>query len=242
MSQPVNWNGTAYSLPTTGETGWGTTVTNFLADVGTNAVTQATSQTLTNKTVQLTPGSAGSAALSFVGDTGTGIGYRTTSTLSLYTAGTEQIRIDQYGNITTYGTPSFSAGAISLGNVYLNGSAALSVGGTLSVTGTSTLGAVNTTGDVSITGNLSVTGGSVKSPTGSVNLPGGIKMQWGTVVTNGATGVTPITYNFSAAPYTLTASGSLLSDYAFSSVTSTGANMITAMSSFTAWWLAVGPQ
>ncbi len=38
MSTAVTYNGTTYTVPAPGETGWGTQVTNFLVDVGNTAL------------------------------------------------------------------------------------------------------------------------------------------------------------------------------------------------------------
>ena len=51
MSQSVPFNGTTYTIPQSGETGWGDQVTNWVADVSNNTATLTTSQSLTNKTL-----------------------------------------------------------------------------------------------------------------------------------------------------------------------------------------------
>lgn len=46
MSILVTFNGTGYLIPTSGETGWGNVVTNFLSDVGNNALTVVGAQSI----------------------------------------------------------------------------------------------------------------------------------------------------------------------------------------------------
>jgi hypothetical protein len=49
MSVSVTFNGTTYVLPTTGETDWGTVLSNYLTDIANNSVTKNGVQTLSNK-------------------------------------------------------------------------------------------------------------------------------------------------------------------------------------------------
>jgi hypothetical protein len=51
MATTVTFNGTLYSLPTTGETDWAALVSALLSSLATNAATKTTAQTLTNKTL-----------------------------------------------------------------------------------------------------------------------------------------------------------------------------------------------
>ncbi|WP_290812547.1 hypothetical protein [Ferrovibrio sp.] len=53
MATPKTFNGVVYQIPTTGETGWGDEVADFLVSVADNAATLNSAQTLQNKTLAL---------------------------------------------------------------------------------------------------------------------------------------------------------------------------------------------
>jgi hypothetical protein len=108
MSVLVPFNGSQYIIPTSGETGWATPVTNLLSDLGNNAVSLTQSQALSNKTIQFSAGSAGSPAISFVGDTDTGIFHPAVNQVAIATNGTQQLLVDGSGNVTLTNTLSTS--------------------------------------------------------------------------------------------------------------------------------------
>ena len=51
MGYNITYNGTGYTIPASGETGWGVQTSNYLVDLGNSAVNLNTIQTLTNKTL-----------------------------------------------------------------------------------------------------------------------------------------------------------------------------------------------
>lgn len=100
MSVSVVFNGSTYLIPTTGETDWSSTVTAFLADVGGNAMTLTSTQTVTNKVLQLQAGTAGAPSLSFVGSTSTGLYSPTTDQIALATSGVQRLVVNAAGLVT----------------------------------------------------------------------------------------------------------------------------------------------
>lgn len=70
MSVSVTFNGTTYTLPTSGEVDWGAALTSFLQSVASNAATKASVQTLTNKTLgsgTVIPAGTGSGTATLTG-------------------------------------------------------------------------------------------------------------------------------------------------------------------------------
>lgn len=104
MSTLVTFNSTGYLIPNAGETGWGPVVTSFLTDVGNNALTLAGTQTVTNKTIRLSAGTAAAPAIAFAGDATTGVYMPTSGQIALSTGGVQRLLIDSAGLITTSGT------------------------------------------------------------------------------------------------------------------------------------------
>lgn len=51
MSTTISWNGTTYTLPTSGESDWAALMLLFYQSLAANAATKTTAQTLTNKTL-----------------------------------------------------------------------------------------------------------------------------------------------------------------------------------------------
>src|SRR5580692_4479001 len=92
MSLLVTFNGTVYSIPQANETGW-SSLTNFLQDVGNNAVSAAATQTLSNKTISFANGIVGAPSITFTADTTTGIYSPGSHQLALSTAGIQAISI-----------------------------------------------------------------------------------------------------------------------------------------------------
>lgn len=111
MSSQVTWNGTTYIIPATGETGWGTQVSNFLLDLGNNATTLNTSQALSNKTIKLVAGTSNSPALTFTSDTASGIYQPATSQVAIATNGIQRLLVGATGTITATGTTALNGGA-----------------------------------------------------------------------------------------------------------------------------------
>src|ERR1044071_4737462 len=99
MSVSVPFNGSIYLIPTSGETGWGSQVSNFLSDVGNNAVSLTGSQTVTNKVLQSSVGTAGSPSISFTGDTDTGIFHPAANQVAVATNGVQVITVNASGNL-----------------------------------------------------------------------------------------------------------------------------------------------
>lgn len=102
MSTPVNWNGTVYNIVAPGETGYGTTMSNFFIDVASNAVTLSTGQTISNKTfvnstisgiLNLPAGTVAAPSLTFVGDANTGFYSPGADSIGFATGGTESLRL-----------------------------------------------------------------------------------------------------------------------------------------------------
>jgi len=114
MSVAVVFNGTSYLLPTAGETGWGSVVTNFLSDVGSNAATAASTQTFTNKLILAQSGTVTAPSHSFASDSDTGMYQPSVGLLYLATNGVDRLKIDGSGNITVTGSLTAASLAGSL--------------------------------------------------------------------------------------------------------------------------------
>lgn len=107
MSVLVNFNGSAYLLPTSNETGWATPVSNFFVDLGANALSATATQTATNKLILAQPGAVGAPSLSFASDTDTGIYQPATGQLAIAQNGVKTFALDGSGLLTaTAVTPS----------------------------------------------------------------------------------------------------------------------------------------
>lgn len=104
MSVSVTFNGTVYEIPTTGEVGWDSQVTNFLSDVGNHTVTQTSTLTLTNKVTQNQAGTALAPSYSFASDTSTGMYHPSSGHLALSTMGVQALVVDGSQNITIAGS------------------------------------------------------------------------------------------------------------------------------------------
>jgi hypothetical protein len=117
MPVSVTFNGTLYNIPASGETGWATVGTNFLVDVGNNALCLTGTQTMSNKVLTLQNGSAATPSLSFTADTASGLYQPLASELAIATGGTERVLIDSSGVVNVLGAPGIvnaSAGDLSL--------------------------------------------------------------------------------------------------------------------------------
>jgi hypothetical protein len=108
MPVSTTFNGTLYNIPASGETGWATVGTNFLVDVGNNALCLTGTQTASNKEITLQPGTAGAPSLSFTADTAPGVYQPSTSQMAIATAGTQRILVDASGVLNILGPPARS--------------------------------------------------------------------------------------------------------------------------------------
>jgi hypothetical protein len=161
MSIFVTFDGTVYAVPQNNETGWGTTVTNLLVDIGNNATTLNGAQTLTNKTIQLASGTVAAPSAAFVSDTTTGLFLSAVGVLGLASGGNKTLTIDSTGDLIMGGgtnnltfSPASTGNAPSInatgsdnnvgiainpkgsGTVQVNGFLSKSVAKTLTATGT----------------------------------------------------------------------------------------------------------
>jgi hypothetical protein len=117
VSVLVTFDGTIYAIPQNNEIGWGTVVTNFLLDVGNNAVVLNGTQTLTNKTIQFASGSAAAPSITFNSDATTGLFLSATGVLGLASGGKKTLTIDASGDlIMGGGTNNLTLSPASTGN------------------------------------------------------------------------------------------------------------------------------
>ena len=108
MSVSVSFNGTTYTIPTVGETGWGPDVTAIIQDFGGNATTLTGTQTLTNKTFRAADGTSSAPSFSFSSDTNTGL-YRVGADIfAAVTNATEVLRLDASQRLLVGATSSVS--------------------------------------------------------------------------------------------------------------------------------------
>jgi hypothetical protein len=117
MPVSATFNGTVYNLPATGETGWGTTTTNFLVDVGNNALCLTGTQTVSNKVLTLQNGSAATPSLAFTADTASGLYQPLSGEVAISAGGVQRLLVDTSGVINVLGAPGIvnaSAGDLSL--------------------------------------------------------------------------------------------------------------------------------
>lgn len=159
MSVAVVFNGTSYLLPTAGETGWGSVVTNFLSDVGSNAATAASTQTFTNKLILAQSGTVTAPSHSFASDSDTGMYQPAAGLLNLATNGVDRLKIDGSGNITVTGSLTAAALVGTLTNATIT-NPTLS-GGTYSnpvVTGGTITSAAISSGSIT---SAAISGGSI---------------------------------------------------------------------------------
>ena len=108
MPVSVTFNGTVYNIPASGETGWATVGTNFLVDVGNNALCLTGTQTMSNKVLTLQNGAVGAPSLSFTADTASGVYQPSTSQVAIATAGVQRVLVDTTGNVTLSATPAIT--------------------------------------------------------------------------------------------------------------------------------------
>lgn len=134
MSVNVPFNGTTYIIPTSGETGWANQVTNFIVDVGANALTSTSSGTITNKAILLPVGAVGTPSLSFIPDTVTGLYQPATGQLAIATNGVQTALFSQ-NTVTVNAANTITLGTNSLPQInIIPNTITLSTGGATAFT------------------------------------------------------------------------------------------------------------
>jgi hypothetical protein len=194
----VSYDGTTYTVPNSGETGWGDQVTNLLVDLAGSAVTLTTPQTLTNKTLTQpyvrSLGGTGALTLN-VGNTAARPGTPVQGDVRFNTdTGLEVFNGSTWETLSGASTPYVKKAGDTMSGALVVSSGGIAVTGNSSITGTLTglTGLTVASGGISVTGNSTVTG-TLSGLTGLTVSSGGIAVTGNSTVTGTLGGLTGLT-------------------------------------------------